>query len=117
MINIGSVIYSNIGDVVNHNCYPLVAEQSTEYPFIIYRSSSTAPNYSKDGVYEWEHTVEISIVDTEYDACCGIMELVVHRLLSMEGQSPVSEVIINSINEDYIENAYVKNIGVTIFTA
>lgn len=116
MINIGSLIYSNIGDLVDTHCYPLIAEQSTEYPFIIYRSSSTAPNTSKDGIYEWEHSVEISIVDEEYDTCCNILESVCNRLLAMEG-SEVDEVILDSISEDFIENAYVKNVNCRFYTS
>ena len=114
MINIGSLIYSNIGDLVDTHCYPLIAEQSTEYPFIIYRSSSAAPNASKDGVYEWEHTVEISIVDEEYDTCCDILEAVCNRLLAMD---EVDDVVIDNISEDFIENAYVKNVNVRLYTS
>lgn len=116
MINIGSLIYSNIGDLVDTHCYPLIAEQSTEYPFIIYMSSSTAPNASKDGIYEWEHSIEISIVDEEYDTCCNILESVCNRLLAMEG-SDVDEVILDSISEDFIENAYVKNVNCRLYTS
>ena len=116
MINIGSLIYSNIGDLVDTHCYPLIADQSTEYPFIIYRSSSTAPNASKDGIYEWEHSVEISIVDEEYDSCCSILENVVNRLLAMEDNAPIAEVVIDSINEDFIENAYVKVVNVRLYS-
>jgi hypothetical protein len=114
MINIGSLIYSNIGDLVDTHCYPLIAEQSTEYPFIIYRSSSAAPNASKDGIYEWEHTVEISIVDEEYDTCCDILEAVCNRLLAMD---EVDDVVIDNISEDFIENAYVKNVNVRLYTS
>ena len=116
MINIGSYIYSNIGDLVDTHCYPLIADQSTEYPFIIYRSTSTAPNSSKDGIYEWEHSVEISIVDDEYDNCCQILENVINRLLAMEDNAPIAEVVIDTINEDFIENAYVKVVSVRIYT-
>lgn len=116
MINIGSLIYSNIGDLVDTHCYPLIADQSTEYPFIIYRSSSTAPNASKDGIYEWEHSVEISIVDEEYDTCCNILESVCNRLLAMEDNAPISEVVIDSISEDFIENAYVKNVNCRLYS-
>ena len=114
MINIGSLIYSNIGDLVSTHCYPLIAEQSTEYPFIIYRSSSTAPNTAKDGIYEWEHSVEISIVDEEYDTCCNILESVCNRLLAMD---EVDDVVIDNISEDFIENAYVKNVNVRLYTS
>ena len=116
MINIGSLIYSNIGDLVDTHCYPLIADQSTEYPFIIYRSSSTAPNSSKDGIYEWEHSVEISIVDEEYDTCCQILENVINRLLAMEDNAPIAEVAIDTINEDFIENAYVKVVNVRLYS-
>ena len=116
MINIGSLIYSNIGDLVDTHCYPLIADQSTEYPFIIYRSSSTAPNASKDGIYEWEHSVEISIVDEEYDTCCQILENVINRLLAMEDNAPIAEVAIDTINEDFIENAYVKVVNVRLYS-
>jgi hypothetical protein len=116
MINIGSLIYSNLNDLVDTRCYPLIAEQSTEFPFMIYRSNSTAPNTTKDNIYEWEHSVEITICNDEYDLCCSLAESVIYRLLSMEGQGVVNEVVVDTINEDFIENAYVKVITVRIYT-
>ena len=113
MINIGSYIYSNIGDLVNTRCYPLVADQSTEYPFIIYKSSSS-PSTSKDGIYEWEHNVEITIVDEDYDTCCELVEAVVYRLLAMEDNEPITEVSIEVVDEDFIDNAYVKPLKVRL---
>lgn len=113
MINIGSLIYKNIGDLVEDRCYPLVADQSTNYPFIIYRSTSTAPNTSKDGIYEWEHSVEITVCDDEYDNCCAILESVVYRLLGMTG---VDNVEIDAVNEEFIDDAYVKILNVRIYT-
>lgn len=116
MINIGSLIYTNIGDLVDTRCYPLVADQSTEFPFMIYRSTSTAPSTTKDNIYEWEHSVEITVCDDEYDSCCAILESVIYRLLAMEGQGVVNEVLVDTISEDFIENAYVKVVNVRIYT-
>lgn len=116
MINVGSIIYSNIGDLVNTHCYPLIAEQSTELPFIIYKSNSTAPNSSKDGIYEWEHNIEINIVDVDYDNCCEILEDVILRLQELEDNPPVSEVCIDTVSEDFIDNAYVKTVSLRLYT-
>lgn len=113
MINIGKHIYSNIGDLVNTHCYPLVADQSTEYPFIIYKSSSL-PSTSKDGIYEWEHNVEITIVDEDYDNCCELVEAVVYRLLAMEDSENITEVYIEDVDENFIDDAYVKQLKVRL---
>jgi hypothetical protein len=115
MINIGSYIYSNIGDLVDTHCYPLVAEQSTNYPFIIYRTTTTNDT-SKDGIYEWQHTVDITVCDEEYDSCCSIVENVVNRLYAMEDTDEIIEVAIDSITEDFIENAYVKIISARLYS-
>lgn len=116
MTNIGSLIFTNIGDLVNTHCYPLIAEQGTTYPFIIYRSSSSAPNSTKDGIYEWQHNVEITIVDEEYDNCCHIVDAVIQRLYAMEDIESVAEIQIDSINEDFMDDAYTKLVSVRIYT-
>ena len=47
--------------------YPIVAENGTRYPFIIYTRDSVAPHaLTKDGYAEDEVTVTVKVVSDEY---------------------------------------------------
>lgn len=109
MINIGTLIYGKLNSVAS--TYPIVAENTTKFPFIIYKTTASRPENTKDGIYDWVFTVQIDVVNDKYDRVCELCSDTVDKLLELE---EVLDINIVNISEDYIDNAYVKEITVII---
>lgn len=109
MINIGTLIYPKLNSVCP--TYPLVAENSVKTPFIIYRTTQGRPENTKDGIYDWIYNIQVNIVSDKYDTVCALCSDCVDRLLELE---EVLDINIESISEDYVEDAYVKQIDIII---
>ena len=109
MINIGKLIYPKLNSVCS--TYPLVAENTTKFPFIIYRTTQSRPENTKDGIYDWIFNIQVNVVSDKYDTVCDLCSEVVDNLLELE---EVLDINISEISEDYLENAYVKEINIII---
>lgn len=73
-ILIGKVIYSKlfenqtIQEVIADRIYPVIAEQTTNYPFIIYyRNSVVNTIFNKDGSVEDNVEFTVTVVSTKYN--------------------------------------------------
>ena len=109
MINIGKLIYPKLNSVCS--TYPLVAENTTKFPFIIYRTTQSRPENTKDGIYDWIFNIQVNVVSDKYDTVCDLCSEAVDKLLELE---EVLDINIESVSEDYIEDAYVKEIQIII---
>ncbi len=109
MINIGTLIYPKLNSVCP--TYPLVAENTTKFPFIIYKTVQGRPENTKDGIYDWIYNIQVNVVSEKYDTVCDLCSQAVDKLLELE---EVLDINIESISEDFIENAYVKEINIII---
>jgi hypothetical protein len=89
----------------------LVAENTTKFPFIIYRTTQSRPENTKDGIYDWIYNIQVNVVDDKYDTVCYLCSEVVDKLLELD---EVLDINIEGISEDFIDNAYVKEINIII---
>ena len=108
-INIGKLIYPKLRQVAS--TYPLVAENTTKFPFIIYRTTATRPENTKDGIYDWVYTIQVNVVDDKYDTACELCNQALDKLLELDG---VLDINIESVSEDFQEDAYIKEIQIII---
>ena len=94
--------------LVGEKIYPLVAEEETTFPFIIFRRNSIQTEYTKDG--RVNDTVEISItaVANDYVTTVNILERV--RELIEYNRSLFISAKLTNVSEDYIDNAYIQEI-------
>ena len=108
-INIGALIYGKLHSVAN--TYPLVAENTTKFPFIIYRTTATRPQNTKDGIYDWIYNIQVNVVSDKYDTVCSLCNDALNKLMELES---VLDINISEVSEDYVEDAYVKEIQIII---
>lgn len=108
-INIGKLIYPKLQSVAP--TFPLVAENSVTFPFIIYRTTATRPENTKDGIYDWVYDIEIRVVSDKYDPVCDLCDRTLEKLLELE---EVLDINISEVSEDFIDNAYIKEINIII---
>lgn len=108
-INIGSILYGKLHSVAP--TYPLVAENTTKFPFIIYRTTMTRPETTKDGIYEWIYNIQVNVVSDKYDTVCDLCDQALEKLLELE---EVLDINIDGVSEDFSEDAFIKEIQIII---
>lgn len=126
MIQIGKAVYqilsndTKVKEMVGNNIYPLIANQGTTYPFIIYRRTGIEPVASKDRFICSEVTsVDVIIASDRYDESIELAELVKDALSGKNGiYSDIKVIDINMISadEDYIEDTFIQNLTFNIKT-
>lgn len=108
-VRVGNLIYGKLNSVCA--TYPLVAENTAKFPFIIYRTTAQRPESSKDGIHEWDYTIQVDVVDTKYDSVLDLCDQTIDKLLELEESLDIN---IQEISENYIDDAYVKEIIINI---
>lgn len=91
-LGIGSVIQEillssvPVTDKVNDRIFPVLAQEDTEYPFVVYQRSGMKPAYTKDR-YSVEDTlyVNVAIISEKYVESLEIAECVLKSLERKKG--------------------------------
>lgn len=124
-LNIGSFIYETmINDEtlteslgVGDNIFPIVAEEGTNAPFIIYRRVGLISTCSKDGTYEDVARVEIRAVCSTYEQSINIIsrirELFEKQYFRYDNME-INDVTIESASENYEYNAFTQLITLNL---
>lgn len=103
---------------IGEKVYPLIADNSTTYPFIIYRRSAIVNSSTKDDADE-PVIVEIYIVSHTYEKSISIAEevrkSVEHRKGTFEDLY-IDDIIITDASESYEGDAFVQYLTITIKT-
>lgn len=124
-LQIGKAIYNilsnntNLTERVDTKIYPLVADNGTTFPFIVYKRLNVVPATSKDKfIYSELSTVQVVIASDNYNDSIEIAELVQSAL---QGQKGIFDGIkINNIeyvdaSEDFIDDTFIQNITFNIY--
>lgn len=111
-LKIGKAIKSIFHDF--HNVYPLIADQGSTYPFIIYRRNGVNHADSKDRFnYQEVITLEIIVAADNYSESIDLAEKVMYRLESTRGEYnkiQIQEIKLVDASEDYLEDAYIQKL-------
>lgn len=122
MLRIGKVIYEllskneELKKVVNTKIYPLIADETTSFPFIIYRRTGTVNDGNKD--YQSEYAmINLIVVDNEYESSVQIAELVRKAIEHKRGKIAdfmVEDITIENAIEDYVDDAFIQELTIKI---
>jgi hypothetical protein len=113
-LDIGKYIHSVLTDAssgITCKCNPLVADNDTKYPFIVYRRMNLVSSTCKDGVFQDDVVMEIIVVSNKYSESVEIATKIRKRL---ERQRVIyNDLEINDGNiimatEEFSNNAYVQ---------
>jgi len=120
-IEIGKVIYdllaadSTLTHLVGNKIYPIMAEHSTTYPFIIYQRSNIIPNYTKDIHLSDDVVIDMVCISDDYKTGVEIAKIVRERLEDKKfRQYGIESIKLDSAFEDYTNDAFVQTLGFTI---
>lgn len=94
---------------VSGNIYPLVAEESVSYPFIIFAKESVNGNYTKDFLTYDTAVISVAVAARNYFQTVQIAERV-RAVLEGYRDSYFSAIQLDNVSEDFIEDAYIQHL-------
>lgn len=118
-LNLGKYIFNTLtnSDTINCKVYPLVADNDAKFPFIIYKRIGLVSQTCKDGTYQDNVTVEIKIVSDKYSVgvqLANIVRSLLQRSYMRYGDFEINDVTINYAAEDFLENAFIQTMQLTL---
>jgi len=110
-LSIGKHIATALGNsttltaMVGNRIYPVIMPQGTAYPFVEFETSTSSPDYTKDGVAGDNHSLTINCVSKSYEQCISMAEAVRKALELVEAEYDeydVTDCRLESCDDDYI---------------
>lgn len=117
-LNIGKAIYTilqtSIDDHIDidKKIYPLIADEGTTFPFIIYKRTGLTPESTKDNTNE-NVSVEINIASSNYSESIDLAIKVRKALEHKKGtysDIAIEDIVIDDATEDYIEDTFIQTL-------
>lgn len=114
-ISINKHIYSilsqddKLKEMVGNKIYPLIAEESTTFPFIIFKRTNINTEYSKDGVVQDTVDINIGIAAINYNQTIEISERC-RELLELTRNGYFKRITLTSVYEDYVDDTYTQEL-------
>lgn len=118
-LNIGKVIkeilYRDeaLNNLVKNQVFPLIAEENTTFPFIVYRRNSIRKASTKDYVNDEIASVDVVIATDKYAQSVEIAERVRFILEhgGYEGENfSVDNITLSNASEQYMQNTYIQTL-------
>lgn len=118
-LNIGKVIKDilyqdeTLNNLVKNQVFPLIAEENTTFPFIVYRRNSIRKASTKDYVNDEIASVDVVVASDKYSQSVEIAERVrfVLERGEYEGENfSVDNITLSNASEQYMQNTYVQTL-------
>lgn len=110
---IKTLLVSGLGKTnIKNKIYPLIADETTTFPFIIYRRSSITPESDKDYSND-SANIQIMIAANNYAESVELAEKVRTSLVHKKGTIqtiPVEDITLVDGSEEFIDNTFVQNL-------
>lgn len=94
---------------VDNKMYPLIANETTTFPFIVYRKSSMSFEYCKDGSVGDYLQVDVIVAAKKYENSIEIAELI-RETVDKKKIDKIYSIRLNSVVEDYVDDAYIQQL-------
>lgn len=107
------------GKVTSRKIFPLVANADTTYPFIVYSRTGLTVEYCKDGTVE--DTVDfliLSVSDNYVESLevANQIRSILENKRYKDNTIQISSIRLSSVQEEYMEDAYIQRLNFTIKT-
>lgn len=108
---------TKLKEILGSKIYPLVAENTTTYPFITYFRDGILPiNFTKDGYCQDEVYFTINVVSNNYTQTLEIahhVRYIIEHWKVEENDCTIYDIRLSSIDENFVEDAYVQTMQFT----
>ncbi len=125
-LQIGKVIYNllqsntELGTKLQDKIFPLIANENTTFPFIVYKRTGIVPAYSKDRFTATETiSVDVIVASDMYNDTVEIADLV---RVALEGRKGmywniyIEDIRLLSADEEYMEDTFIQTLTFNINT-
>ena len=96
-------------ELVGNKIYPLVAEESVTYPFIIFTKENAFANYTKDLLTYDTVNISVAIAAVNYFQTVQIAERV-RQILENYRDGYFYTILLDNVTEDYVEDTYIQQL-------
>ena len=96
-------------ELVGNKIYPLVAEESVTYPFIIFTKENAFANYTKDLLTYDTVNISVAIAAVNYFQTVQIAERV-RQILENYRDGYFYNILLDNVTEDYVEDTYIQQL-------
>lgn len=103
---------SEVQQKLEGKIFPIVANEGTTFPFLVYRRSAYRPQSNKDYTDEVV-SMELVILSNKYDESVDIANAVADALDRKETEI-ISDIQLTNISEDYSEDTYIQKLYIDI---
>lgn len=103
---------NSITSLVGNKIFPLVANATTTFPFIVYRRSYYTPENNKD----WENEkcgIEIIVASNKYSESVTIANAVADAL-NHQTTTNIEDIKINNTSESFYEDTYLQRVNIEV---
>ena len=100
---------SGLTSMVDNKIYPLVAEESVTYPFVIFTKESVSGNYSKDFLVNDTVTISVVVAANNYFQTVNIAERI-RAILENYRDGYFLSILLDNVTEEFIEDAYIQQL-------
>lgn len=111
-----NILLKELADKVNDRIYPLIADETTEFPFIVYQRSGFNPQNTKDNSDE-NVVIDLVIAAESYaesiDIAIRVREALEHKRGTFSNIY-IEDIIIEDASEDYIDNTFLQSITIRV---
>lgn len=117
-LQIGKAIYAILSDEGITKVFPLVADEGTTFPFVVYRRISLTPASTKDRFnYRELATVEILVASSDYNSGISLAIQIKELLEKTRGTYngiKIGDVVVTGASEDYIDDTFIQKLTLNI---
>ena len=96
------------------NVYPLIADEGTTFPFVIYKRTSLVPSNTKDRYnYSYIATVEITIAASNYIDSINLAEKIqtlVEHIRGVYNDIQINDTYLTDSSEEYLEDSFTQKL-------
>ena len=104
---------SQVVKYLKNKIFPIVANEGTNFPFLVYKRLSYTPESTKDYTSETVQ-IEMTIISPSYEEGNKVADIVATRL-DKHRDDYFEKIEISNINEDYSEDSFIFRLYLDIY--
>ena len=114
-LNQGKTIYKllqanpDLVKLIGNKVYPLIADESTTFPFVVYNRIGFTLNGDKDGnsnIIDFEFNIVASSYSDSVDVAQEVIKSLLHK-----NTDEVEDIVLTGASESYIENSFIQTLN------